>query len=152
MGYLSELRKFVGHDPLLMVGATVFILDEKDRLLLLKRADNFCWGPPGGAVEPGEIVEEAAKRETLEETGLELGGLTLFGVFSGNDQFYRYPNGDEVHNITIAYVSRMQGGNVRISAEHTDWKYFALDDIPSDISPPIIPVLKKLLADLRVKP
>gem|GEM_PF-5756759 len=35
----------------------MFILDEKDRLLLLKRADNFCWGPPGGAVEPGEIVE-----------------------------------------------------------------------------------------------
>ena len=152
MDYLLELRKYVGHRPLLMVGATVFVFDEQDRLLLLKRRDNQCWGPPGGAVEPGEVVEEAAKRETLEETGLKLGELSLYGVFSGDDQFYRYPNGDEVHNVTITYISRIQGGGVHISPEHTDWKYFQLTEIPSAISPPIIPILKKLLADKSVTP
>lgn len=147
MNYLTELRKYVGHRPLLMVGATVFVFDEKGRLLLLKRRDNQCWGPPGGAVEPGEVVEEAAKRETLEETGLELGELSLYGVFSGEDQFYRYPNGDEVHNVTIVYLARVQGGEIQISAEHTDWGYFPPSEIPSEISPPIIPILKKLLAE-----
>ena len=152
MNYLSELRKFVGHSPLLMVGATVFVLNNKNELLLLKRADNHCWGPPGGAVEPGEVVEDSARRETLEETGLELGELTLFGVFSGADQFYRYPNGDEVYNVTITYLVHMPDGEIHISTEHTDWKYFALNEIPSEISPPIIPVLKKFLADFRIMP
>jgi 8-oxo-dGTP pyrophosphatase MutT (NUDIX family) len=151
MDYILELRKYVGHRPLLMVAATVFVFDEQDRVLLLKRKDNECWGPPGGAVEPGEMVEETAKRETLEETGLELGELSLYGVFSGDDQYYRYPNGDEVHNVTITYISHVQGGQVRISHEHTDWKYFPLTEIPSEISPPIIPILKKLLEDLKRK-
>ncbi|MBI5842512.1 MAG: NUDIX domain-containing protein [Chloroflexi bacterium] len=150
MGYFSELRKLVGHRPLLMVGATVFVLDGKGRLLLLKRADNQCWGPPGGAVEPGEVVEEAAKRETLEETGLEVGEMSLFGVFSGDDQFYRYPNGDEVHNVTITYLAQVPGGKVCLSPEHTEWKYFALDEIPSQISPPIVPILQRLLANFPV--
>jgi ADP-ribose pyrophosphatase YjhB (NUDIX family) len=152
MSYLSELRKFVGNRPLLMVGATVFILNDKNQLLLLERVDNHCWGPPGGAVEPGEVVEDSAKREAFEETGLELGELTLFGVFSGNNQFYRYPNGDEVYNVTITYLARVPDGEIHISPEHTDWKYFLLNEIPSEISPPIIPILKKFLAEIQVKP
>lgn len=151
MEYMLELRKLVGHRPLLMVAATVFVFDEQGRMLLLKRRDNDCWGPPGGAVEPGEVVEEAAKRETLEETGLEISGLSLFGVFSGEDQFYRYPNGDEVYNVTIVYISHIQGEEVHISAEHTDWKYFPLGELPADISPPIIPILEKLPANLQNK-
>jgi ADP-ribose pyrophosphatase YjhB (NUDIX family) len=135
-----------------MIGATVFVLNDKNELLLLKRADNHCWGPPGGAVEPGEVVEDAARRETLEETGLEIGELTLFGVFSGADQFYRYPNGDEIHNVTIVYLAHVPDGEIHISAEHTDWKYFALNEIPAEISPPIIPILKKFLADFRIMP
>jgi ADP-ribose pyrophosphatase YjhB (NUDIX family) len=134
-----------------MVGATVLVFDNENRLLLLKRADNRCWGPPGGAVEPGEVVEEAAKRETFEETGLEIGELSLFGVFSGANQFYRYPNGDEVHNVTITYLARVSDGNVQLSTEHTAWKYFSLDEIPPEISPPIIPVLKKVVEELRNK-
>jgi len=151
MGYLTELRKYVGHSPLLMVGATVFVFDEKDRLLLLKRADNECWGPPGGAVEPGEVVEEAAVRETFEETGLKLGELTLYGVFSGDDQYYRYPNGDEVHNVTITYLAHVNGNRIQTSPEHTDWKFFPLNEIPTAISPPIIPILKRILADFQVR-
>ena len=147
MSYLTDLRRYVGHSPLLMVGATVFVLDEKGRLLLLLRADNHCWGPPGGAVEPGEVVEEAAARETWEECGLTLHDLKLYGVFSGDEQFYRYPNGDEVHNVTILYTCRRFTGEVRLSNEHTDWGWFELDQIPEAISPPIIPVLNRFLAE-----
>ena len=142
---MLELRKLVGHRPLLMVGAAVLILDEQERLLLLKRSDNGCWGPPGGAVEPGEVVETAARREVREETGLELGELELFGVFSGPELFYRYPSGDEVHNVTIAYWARLDAGQVQLNEEHTAWNWFACGEIPENISPPIRPVLAQFL-------
>jgi ADP-ribose pyrophosphatase YjhB (NUDIX family) len=143
MNYLGDLRKIVGHRPLLMVGATVLVVNDQDRLLLLKRVDNECWGPPGGAVELGEVVEEAAKRETFEETGLKIGELNLFGIFSGPDQFYRYPSGDEVYNITIVYLSRNPSGLVRLSGEHTEWRWFMPSEIPEDLSPPIKPVIEQ---------
>lgn len=72
MEYIQSLRQHNGHAPILMVGAAILIVDGQNRLLLMKRSDSGCWGPPGGAVEPGEVVEEAARRETLEETGLQV--------------------------------------------------------------------------------
>ena len=126
-----------------MVGAAVLIVDAENRLLLMKRSDSGCWGPPGGAVEPGEAVETAARREVREETGLELGELELFGVFSGPELYYKYPNGDEVHNITIVYLTGERRGRVRLNGEHTDWHWFAAAQIPEDLSPPIRPVIEE---------
>jgi ADP-ribose pyrophosphatase YjhB (NUDIX family) len=143
MGYFEELRPLVGHRPLLMVGAATLIVDRENRLLLLKRSDSGCWGPPGGAVEPGEVVETAARREVREETGLEFGQMSLFGVFSGPGLFYRYPNGDEVYNVTIIYMARDVCGEVRLNCEHTGWRYFAVANIPENISPPIKPVIEQ---------
>lgn len=94
-------------------------------------------------MELGEAVEDAARREVREETGLELGELALFGIFSGAALFYRYPNGDEVHNISIVYLARSPGGPIFLNAEHTDWKWFPADEIPDDISPPITPAIEK---------
>ncbi|MBE3068452.1 MAG: NUDIX domain-containing protein [Chloroflexi bacterium] len=149
MEYLLELRKLVGHRPLLMIGAAALIVDEKNRLLLMKRSDSSCWGPPGGAVELGEVVETAARREVREETGLELGGLALFGVFSGPDLFYRYPNGDEVYNVTIVYLTRDWRGEVRLNGEHTNWGWFAPEDVPENISPPIKPVIGQFIETIH---
>jgi ADP-ribose pyrophosphatase YjhB (NUDIX family) len=143
--YLASLRQYIGHAPLLMVGAATLILDDQDRLLLMKRSDSGCWGPPGGAVELGEVVEEAARREVLEETGLALNELSLFGVFSGPELFYRYPNGDEVYNVTIVYLTRYAGGDLRLNGEHTAWGWFAARDIPEEISPPIKPMMAQFM-------
>ena len=143
MEHLHELRKLIGHRPILMVGAAILVVDSKKRLLLMKRSDSGCWGPPGGATEPGEYVEQAAKRETLEETSLEIGEMSLFGVFSGPELYYKYPNGDEVYNVTIVYLSQDWHGSVTIDHEHTDFRWFAVDEIPENISPPIIPVIEQ---------
>jgi 8-oxo-dGTP pyrophosphatase MutT (NUDIX family) len=143
MEHLLELRKLIGHRPILMVGAAILVVDSQKRLLLMKRSDSGCWGPPGGAVEPGEYVEQAAKRETLEETSLEIDEMSLFGVFSGPELYYKYPNGDEVYNVTIVYLSQAWRGSVTINHEHTDFGWFAMDEIPENISPPIIPVIEQ---------
>jgi ADP-ribose pyrophosphatase YjhB (NUDIX family) len=143
MDYILELRKLIGHRPILMVGAATLIVDDRGPLLLMKRSDSGCWGPPGGAVEPGEVVETAARREVREETGLDILEMDLFGVFSGPELYYRYPNGDEVYNVTIVYLARRWEGKVGINEEHTEWRWFAAADIPEDLSPPIRPVIEQ---------
>src|SRR5512138_843791 len=141
MDYIFQLRQFIGHRPILMVGAAVFVLDEQDRLLMMRRSDSGLWGIPGGATEPGEVVEEAAKRETFEETNLEIAEMSLFDVFSGPEFYYKYPNGDEVYNVTIMYLSRDWRGEIKLNREHSEWKWFAAREIPEDTSPPIKPIL-----------
>ena len=143
MEYIQSLRHHVGHAPILMVGATILIVDEQNRLLLMKRSDSGCWGPPGGATEPGEVVEDAAKREALEETNLHVGEMSLFGVFSGPKLYYKYPNGDEVYNVTIVYSSHDTSSEIHLYDEHTEWCWFAIDEIPKNLSPPIKPVIDK---------
>lgn len=145
MDYILELRQYVGHRPLLMVGAAILVVNGQGSLLLMKRSDSGLWGPPGGSTEPGEKVEEAAKRETLEETGLIIQSMALFGVFSGPELFYRYPNGDEVYNVTIVYISNDWQGQVQLNQEHTEFCWYEPDKIPAQewISPPIRPVIEQ---------
>jgi len=145
MDYIQSLRQYIGHQPLQMVGAAALIMDPENRLLLLERTDSGCWGPPGGAMELGEEVESAARRETLEETGLDIGRLELFGVFSGPELYYRYPNGDQVANISIIYLTRDWRGDLHLNGEHTDSSWFELGELPEKISPPIKPVIKRLV-------
>jgi 8-oxo-dGTP pyrophosphatase MutT (NUDIX family) len=145
MEYLLELRKLVGHRPLLMVGAATLLVDDQGRLLLLFRSDNQCWGLPCGAVELGEIIESAARRELREETGLEVDGLSLFGAFSGPEFFYRYPNGDEVYNVSIIYLASYKGSEICLNGEHTSCRWFPVVDLPGNISPPLKPVIERFI-------
>jgi ADP-ribose pyrophosphatase YjhB (NUDIX family) len=124
-----------------MLGAVLLILDEHNRLLMMKRSDSELWGVPGGAVELGEVIESAAKRETREEVNLEVGEMSFFGVFSGPELYYKYPNGDEVYNVSIVYLSRDWHGEIKLNDEHTEWKWFVVDDIPENFSPPLKPIL-----------
>ena len=68
--YIMDLRKVVGHAPLLQAAAGIIIENENGQVLLEKRTDNHQWGYAGGSIELGETVEEAAKRELFEEMGL----------------------------------------------------------------------------------
>ena len=79
--YILDLRKIVGHRPLLQVGASVIVENEKGEVLLQKRADNHCWGYAGGSVALDEVVEEAARRELYEETGAVNAEIAPVGIY-----------------------------------------------------------------------
>ncbi len=143
--YISEMRKLIGTRPLLQCGSAVILLDSKNRILLHHRADNDTWGLPGGNMEPGETLEETALRETREEVGLVCHSLEFFGVYSGPDLYYRYPNGDEAYNVTAVYLCRDFSGTIQVGpAEGRGAAFFLLEGLPNAICPPIKPILDDL--------
>lgn len=146
-GYISNLRKLVGHQTILQCAASVICVDEGGRLLLGKRADNHKWGYSGGSIEIDEKVEECAKRELFEEMGLIADELEFFCVNSGPEAHYVYPNGDEVSNIEIVYLCRKYHGEIRCQdAEMEDLRFFSTEEIDLDeVSPPIRPVVDQYL-------
>lgn len=91
--------------PKLMVD--VVVPSEEGQILLIRRASGPYegqWALPGGFVEVGETLEDAAVREAGEETGLEVEIVHLVGVYSDPD---RDPRG---HNVSCAYLARAQSG------------------------------------------
>lgn len=137
MSYITELRKKIGTMPLIMVGACVIVINPEQKILMQLRKDNGCWGLPGGSMEPGESLEQAAIRELFEETGLTASRLSLLEVFSGKEMYYRYPHGDEVYNVVAAFVCDTYSGDFKKDeSEVADIQFFALDDLPAAISPP----------------
>jgi len=130
-----------------LTGASV-ILYKEGQILLQQRKDNLCWGYHGGAIELGEVVEEAAKRELYEETGLEAHDLDLYGVFSGPDLYNKYPDGNEAYIIDIVFICKTYGGEMRAQAsEVVDLKWFDIGCLPEAISPPVKPVLDQFVRE-----
>jgi 8-oxo-dGTP pyrophosphatase MutT (NUDIX family) len=145
MGYIMDLRKLVGSRPLIMAGACVLLCKQRT-LLLQRRSDNGLWALPGGSMEPGESLTDTAKRELYEETGLIASKLELLDVFSGNELYYKYSNGDEVFNVVSAYMcSDFVGMLAEDGVEVQQLRFFDFDEIPSELSPPDIPVITKFL-------
>lgn len=143
--YISDIRKKIGHDRLLVAGTGIFVYKD-GKVLLQKRRDNLSWAIHGGCVEIGEAVEDAAKRELWEETGLIANTLELFGVFSGEDMMYTYPNGDQVYVVSTIYICRDFSGEPKLETDETvGLEWFDVDNIPEDISPLDIKPIKAFL-------
>ena len=136
MGYIMDLRAYVGHAPLIQVGASVLIEDEQGRVLLQLRTDDRQWSfSAAGSMEPGETPEETARRELLEETGLTARALELYGVYAGPEEHYFYPNGDEVYNVEFAYACRDWSGTLTCQkGEVEDLRFFSLEGLPDALS------------------
>lgn len=145
-----DLRKLVGHRPLLQVGASVIVENEKGQILLQLRSDNHTWGYAGGSTELDEVVEEAAKRELFEETGLMANSLELFGIFSGKEMHCVYPNGDEVSNVDIVFLCKDYSGELKCQdGEVDDLKFYAADDLPKRIFPVNKPAINKWISSKK---
>ena len=134
MNYVAELRKVVGHRPLILPGSVVIIRNNENEILLQQRTDG-SWGLPGGIMELGESLEDTARREVKEETGLDIGNLKLVTVFSGKDYYLKIPNGDELYSVTAVYVTNEVNGTIKIdNVESIDVQYFNLNKLPGNLT------------------
>lgn len=116
-------------DPIIKIGVTTIII--RDGAMLLGRRKGGDgegeWGLPGGHVEYGESLVEAAKRELEEETGLAADTLTLVGVV--ND-----PRGD-CHYIHFSFAANNTEGEPVLAEPEKcyGWEWIPLSDLPENI-------------------
>lgn len=133
--YILEMRKDVGHAPLMTTACGVIVENDEGEILLQKRRDNGCWGLPGGAMEIGEKFKETARREVYEEAGIEIGEMELFGIYSGEDRIVTYPNGDICCVTSIIFRTGEYTGEI---LNHTDealaHRFFDRENLPDNIN------------------
>lgn len=127
-----DLRKHVGHDALIGVGATTLVFNDKKELLLNLRTDTDTWGIPGGSMELYETIEETAVRELKEETGICTEELELVAVLSGKDFYFEYPNGDKMCTVIVLFKVLNFAGTLKVSDnESKALKFFPLTMLPN---------------------
>lgn len=133
--YIAEMRKDVGHAPLMVTSCGVIIENDKGEILLQKRRDNGCWALLGGSMEIGEKFVEVAKREVFEEAGIEIGEFVLFGIYSGEDRIITYPNGDICCGTGIIFKTTVYSGEIQNNTEEAlEHRFFGKADIPDNIN------------------
>jgi ADP-ribose pyrophosphatase YjhB (NUDIX family) len=121
-------REFPEH-AFVGVGAVII---EGDRVVLVKRAHppiQGQWSIPGGVLEVGELVREAARREAREETGLIVEPGDLLGVF---DRVLRSADGRvQYHYVLIDFLCRPIGGELRAASDAAEVRWFAREELPA---------------------
>ena len=150
MDYIMDLRKELGHRPLIMAGACVLFINEKNEILLQERADNHYWGYPGGSMELGESFEECAKREAFEESGLIADELLYFDTKSGKSTHYIYPNGDEIYVAVVVFLCRKYHGEMKVQEEEViQQRFFSEDELPERMDPMNEDFIRRAFAMLK---
>jgi ADP-ribose pyrophosphatase YjhB (NUDIX family) len=121
-------REFPEH-PLVGVGA---IIIANSRVLLVKRAHppiQGQWSIPGGVIEVGELVRDAAVRETREETGLIVEPGDLLGVY---DRVLRHADGRvQYHYVLVDFLCRPAGGELHAASDAAEVRWFTPEQLPT---------------------
>lgn len=129
MSYVKNIRKKIGHDPLILIGSNVII--EKNGKILLQQRANGNWGLPGGLMEFGETLEYTAEREVFEETNLEVSNLKLINLYSGKDYVFTLDNKDQINVVTAVYYTNQFTGQMNGDSDETlDLKFMDPNNLP----------------------
>jgi 8-oxo-dGTP diphosphatase len=134
--------------PLVGVGAVII---EDARVVLVKRAHpplQAQWSIPGGVLEVGELVREAAIREALEETGLIVEPADLLGVY---DRVLRnLEQRVQYHYVLIDFLCRRVGGELLAASDAAEVGWFTREELPQlKLAEDTQDVIRKGFAKLR---
>ena len=97
------------------------ITDDHGRALLIERADNHRWEPPGGVLELGEGIADGVRREVREETGLDVEPIALTGVYKN------MPRGI----VALVFRCKITGGDLTITDEATGFRWATEAELPT---------------------
>lgn len=122
-----QVRREYPAAPIVAVGV---IIREGDRIVLIRRdkePSKGCWTFPGGAVELGESLHDAARREAWEETGLD---VAIGEVATVLDHVVRDESGSvRYHYVIVDYFARPTWGSLQSASDVSDARWFRLTDL-----------------------
>jgi ADP-ribose pyrophosphatase YjhB (NUDIX family) len=114
----------------LVPSANVVVTNEDGEILLIRRSDNDNWALPGGAMDLGESLPEAAVRETAEETGIDVEITGLVGIYTDPRHVILYTSNGEVRQeFSVVFAARPTGGTPTLSAETTEVRWVPVAEI-----------------------
>jgi 8-oxo-dGTP pyrophosphatase MutT (NUDIX family) len=110
--------------------ANVAVTNDAGQILLIRRSDNDNWALPGGAVDLGESLPQAAIRETKEETGVDCEVTGLSGIYTDPHHIILYTSNGEVRQeFSIVLTARAIGGQPTPSSETSEVRWAAPGDL-----------------------
>jgi 8-oxo-dGTP diphosphatase len=113
----------VGFEDRFRLSVHAVITDEHRRVLMVRATyGDRAWGLPGGALDPGETIHEALRRECREELGLEVEAVYLSGVY----------HHAAVESHAFIFRARLPADQApTLSDEHSAWKYVPVGELPT---------------------
>ena len=143
LSYMAWLRQRVGHQKIILPGASAVIRDAQGRVLLQKRSDVGLWGIPGGGQELGERIDETVRREVREEVGLEVEPKHIVALNTSPRLDVTFPNGDQVQPYVVRFECEIVGGTLKKDGvEVLDIGWFDFDHLP-----PVTPLTRQVRED-----
>jgi 8-oxo-dGTP pyrophosphatase MutT (NUDIX family) len=110
----------------------VVVTNDAGQILLIQRTDNDNWALPGGAIDLGESLPQAAIRETREETGIDCQITGLSGIYTDPGHVILYTSNGEVRQeFSIVVTARATGGQPTPSSESSQVRWITPDDLDS---------------------
>jgi 8-oxo-dGTP diphosphatase len=117
--HVRRLREAMGTELLVLPSVTGIILDDRNRILLVRQTESGLWTAPGGAIDPEELPADAVVREVWEETGLHTEPQRLLGVYGGRSCLVTYANGDRTIYVMTVFECAVLGGTLRQRSDET---------------------------------
>ena len=115
----------------LVPSVNVVVVNDEDSILMIRRTDNGNWAVPGGAIDLGESVAQAAVRETLEETGIECEVTGIVGIYSDPRHVILYTSNGEVRQeFSIVLTARALSGQPTPSSESSEVRWVPVSEVP----------------------
>jgi mutator protein MutT len=142
MKYLKFFENFVYESSSIQESVCCIVVNQKNQVLVLQRGSTAPWEPnkwnfPGGQMEPGESLEEAAKREVKEETDLDLANIKQFKKIHDKEWNYNlvvFIGKSDKTNVDLTKHPTIEDGKVIIECQDYEWvdenTYNSLEYVP----------------------
>jgi len=115
----------------LVPAVNVILVNDAGAILLIRRTDNGNWALPGGGIDLGESVAQAAVRETFEESGIECVITGIVGIYSDPKHVIFYTsNGEARQEFSIVLTARLLGGQPTPSSESSEVRWVPESELP----------------------
>ena len=114
----------------LVPSVNAIVTNATGHVLLIERTDNGNWSLPGGAMDLGETIRQAAVRETLEETGVHIEITGINGIYTDPRHVLHYTSNDEVRQeFSVVFIARPLSGEPTPSNESSRVEWVSPDEL-----------------------